>query len=58
MKIVSKYSVKIELTRIWDISGSNVKLNQVFELNGLRYGPYPVGGSADVKDDRGKMVKT
>jgi hypothetical protein len=26
-----------------DIRGSNVKLNRVFELNILPYGPYPEG---------------
>ena len=58
LKIVSKYSVKTELTRSWEIRGLNVRLNRVFELNGLRYGPYPEGGSTDVGDDRGKKVKT
>lgn len=27
-------------------------------MNGLQYGPYPEGGSADAGDDRGKRVKT
>jgi hypothetical protein len=58
VKIVGKYSTKIELTKSWDIRGSNVRLNQVFELNVLRYGPYLEGGSADAGDDRGKKVKT
>jgi hypothetical protein len=29
-KIVGKYSAKTELTRSWDIQGSNVRLNRVF----------------------------
>jgi hypothetical protein len=49
--IVGKYSAKIELPRSWDIRGSNVRLNCVFELNGLRYRPYPEEGSADAGDD-------
>jgi hypothetical protein len=52
VKIVSKYSTKTERTRSWDIHGSNVRLNRVFELNGRQYGPYPKGCSADVEDDR------
>jgi hypothetical protein len=39
VKIVGKYSAKMELTRSWDIQGSNVRMNRVFELNGMRYGP-------------------
>jgi hypothetical protein len=57
VKIVGKYSTKIELVRSWDIRGSNVRLNQVFESNGLWYGPYPEGDSADAGDGRGKKVK-
>jgi hypothetical protein len=57
VQIVGKYSTKTKLTRSWDIRGSNVRLNRVFELNGLWYGPYPEGGSADAEDDRGKKVK-
>ena len=37
-----------EMTRSWDIRGSYVRLNRVFKLNNLRYGPYPEQGSADV----------
>jgi hypothetical protein len=58
VKSVGKYSVKTELIRRWDIRGSNVRLNRIFELNGLWYGPYPEGGSADAGDDRVKKVKT
>jgi hypothetical protein len=41
VKIVGKYSSKTELTRSWDIRGSNARLNRVFELNGFWYDPYP-----------------
>jgi hypothetical protein len=58
VKILGKYLEKMELTRSWEIRGSNVGLNRVFELNGLRYGPYHEGDSADAEDDRGKKVKT
>lgn len=34
-KIVGKYVPKTEMLRSWDIRGSNVRLNQVFELNSL-----------------------
>jgi hypothetical protein len=47
-----------ELIRSWDIRGSNIRLNQIFELNGLWYDPYPEGDSADAGEDRGKKVKT
>jgi hypothetical protein len=56
VKIVGK--AKTKLTWSWDIRGLNVRLNRVFELNGMRYGQYPEGGSTDVGDDREKKVKT
>jgi hypothetical protein len=43
IKIVGKYAPKTETWRSWDIRDSNVRLNHVFELNNLPYGPYPVG---------------
>jgi hypothetical protein len=43
IKIVGKYVPKTEILRSWDIHGSNVKLNRVFELNSLRYGSYQEG---------------
>jgi hypothetical protein len=58
VKIIGKYVSKIELIRSWDIRGSNVRLNWVFELNSLRYSPYSEGNSADAGDNRGKKVKT
>jgi hypothetical protein len=35
VRIVGNYSAKTELTKRWNIWGSNVRLNCVFELNGL-----------------------
>jgi hypothetical protein len=43
IKIVGKYVLKTEMIRSWDIRGSNVRLNRVFELNSLWYSPYPEG---------------
>jgi hypothetical protein len=57
VKIVGKYAAKTEMLKSWDIRGSNVRLNRVFELNSLPYGPYPEGNSTDVGDDRGKQAK-
>jgi hypothetical protein len=34
-----------------------VRLNCVFELNNLHYGPYPEGDFGDTVDLRGKQVK-
>jgi hypothetical protein len=34
-----------------------MRLNRVFELNSLPYGPYPEGDSIDADDDLGKQVK-
>jgi hypothetical protein len=50
VKIVGKYASKAETLRSWDIRGSNVRLNRVFELNNLPYGPYPEGDSGDTVD--------
>jgi hypothetical protein len=58
IRIVGKYALKIEMIKSWDIRGSNVRLNHVFELNCLPYGPYPEGDSIDAGDDQGKQVKT
>jgi hypothetical protein len=38
----------------WDIRGSNVRLNRVFELNRLPYGGYPGDDAAAAADRRGK----
>ena len=45
----------------WDIRGLNVRLNRVFKLNGLQYGPYPEEGSTnvgDIDDRKRKSVAT
>jgi hypothetical protein len=57
VNIVGKYVPKTETLRSWDIRGSNVRSNRVFELNILPYGPYPEGDSGDTADLRGKQVK-
>jgi hypothetical protein len=41
MSIVRRYVPRTETLRSWDIRGSNVRLNRVFELNRLPYGGYP-----------------
>jgi hypothetical protein len=53
-KIVGKYVPKMETLRSWDIRGSNVMLNCVFELNRLSYVGYPGDDYADVAVRRGK----
>jgi hypothetical protein len=54
IKIVVKYVPKTEMLKCWDIRGSNVRLNRVFELNILSYGPYSEGNSTVASDNRGK----
>jgi hypothetical protein len=51
MRIVGRYVPRTEALWSWDIRGSNVRLNRVFELNGLPYGDYP---GDDAVDRRGK----
>ena len=46
--------MKTEMPRSWDIHDSNVRLNHVFELNGLQYGLYPEEDSAEAGDERRK----
>jgi hypothetical protein len=41
MRIVGRYVPRTEALWSWDIRGSNVRLNSVFELNRLPYGGYP-----------------
>jgi hypothetical protein len=41
MRIVGRYAPRMESQWSWDIRGSNVRLNRVFELNHLPYGGYP-----------------
>lgn len=51
---MGKYSMKAKMPRSWDIRGSNVRLNRVFEMNGLQYGLYPEEDSTDGGYDRRK----
>jgi hypothetical protein len=55
-RIVGRYVPKTETLWSWDICGSNVRLNRVFELNILPYGSYPRDDDAVVGDRRGKRV--
>jgi hypothetical protein len=50
-RIVGRYVPRTEGLRSWDIHGSNVRLNWVFELNCLPYGGYP---GEDAVNHRGK----
>jgi hypothetical protein len=54
VKIVGKYVPRTETLRSWDIHGSNVQLNRVFELNNLPYGGYPGDDDTDAAVRRGK----
>jgi hypothetical protein len=54
VRIVGRYVARTEALRSWDIRGSNVRLNRVFELNCLPYGGYPGDGAATAVDRRGK----
>jgi hypothetical protein len=54
MRIVGRYAPMTEALRSWDICGSNVRLNHVFELNHLPYGGYPGEDAAAAADRRGK----
>jgi hypothetical protein len=51
VRIVGRYVPRTEALRSWDIRGSNVRLNRVFELNRLPYSGYP---GDDAVDRRGK----
>jgi hypothetical protein len=53
---VGKYVPRKETPRSWDIHGSNIQLNRVFELNSLPYAGYLGDDGADVADRRGKKV--
>jgi hypothetical protein len=57
-KIVGRYVPRTETLRSWDIHGSNVRLNRVFELNCLPYAGYPGDDDADAAVRRGKNVVT
>jgi hypothetical protein len=55
-RIVGRYVPKTETLRSWDILGSNVRSNRVFELNRLPYGGYLGDDDAVVGDHRGKRA--
>jgi hypothetical protein len=54
VNIVGRYAPRTEGLRSWDIRGSNVCLNWVFELNRLPYGGYPGDDAVAAADRRGK----
>jgi hypothetical protein len=54
MRIVGRYVPRMEALRSWDIRGSNVRLNRVFELNCLSYDGYPEDDADMAVDRRGK----
>jgi hypothetical protein len=56
VRIVGRYAPRTESLRSWDIRGSNVRLNQVFELNCLPYGGYPGDDAIADADRRGKKL--
>jgi hypothetical protein len=58
VRIVGRYVPRTETLRSWDIRGSNVCLNCVFELNHLPYGGYPGDNAAATVDRRGKKAAT
>jgi hypothetical protein len=58
VRIVGRYVPRTEALRSWDIRGSNVRLNRVFELNRLPYGGYPRDDAATTVDHRGKKAAT
>jgi hypothetical protein len=54
VRIVGRYVPRTEALWSWDIRGSNVRLNRVFELNRLPYDGYPGDDAAVAVDRRGK----
>jgi hypothetical protein len=54
VRIVGRYASMTECLRSWDIPGSNVRLNRVFELNRLPYDGYPGDDAVAAVDRRGK----
>jgi hypothetical protein len=56
VRIVGQYAPRTEALRSWDIHGSNVRLNRVFELNRLPYGGYPRDDTVASIDRRGKKL--
>jgi hypothetical protein len=53
-KIVGRYVPRTKTLRSWDIRGSNVRLNRVFELNRLSYAGYSGDDDVDAAVRRGK----
>jgi hypothetical protein len=56
VRIVGRYVPRTEALRSWDIRGSNVRLNMVFELNRLPYGGYLGDDAVVAIDHRGKKL--
>jgi hypothetical protein len=56
VRIVGRYVPRTETLRSWDIRGSNVRLNCVFELNHLPYGGYSGDDAAVTVDHQGKRA--
>jgi hypothetical protein len=54
VRIVGRYVLRTEALRSWDIRGSNVRLNRVFELNRLPYVGYLGDDAVVAVDRRGK----
>jgi hypothetical protein len=54
VRIVGHYVSRTEALWSWDIRGSNIRLNRVFELNRLPYDGYPGDDAAMAIDRRGK----
>jgi hypothetical protein len=54
VRIVGRYVPRTEALRSWDIHGSNVRLNRVFELNRLPHDDYPRDDDAVAVDHRRK----
>jgi hypothetical protein len=55
-RIVGRYVPRTEGVQSWDIRGSNVRLNRVFELNCLPYGGYPGDDAATNVNRHGKKL--
>jgi hypothetical protein len=55
-RIVGRHVPRTEGLRSWDIRGSNVRLNRVFELNYLPYGGYPGEGAAPTAAGRNRWT--
>jgi hypothetical protein len=56
VRIMGRYAPRTEGLRSWDIRGSNVRLNRVFELNRLPYNGYPRDDAAAAADRCGKKL--